>query len=99
MLVRLHHPDLICPAVVLIVGLHFFAMPPSYRSRINRTAGALFLLVFVLGLLLFQGDTMIAAEALGAGCILWCAAVAALLAAHRILRSFSSSRLISETNP
>jgi len=37
---RLGHQDLAIPAVVLIVGLHFFPMPPLYRHRANLVTGA-----------------------------------------------------------
>lgn len=84
---RLGHADLAIPAVVLIVGLHFFPMPPLYRHRANLVTGACLVIWAVLCPLLFNGDRMIGFAALGAGLILWAAALWALKTAGRLLRS------------
>jgi hypothetical protein len=84
---RLGHADLAIPAVVLIVGLHFFPMPPLYRHRANLVTGACLVIWAVLCPLLFNGDRMIGFAALGAGLILGAAAAWALKTASALLRS------------
>jgi hypothetical protein len=84
---RLGHADLAIPAVVLIVGLHFFPMPPLYRHRANLVTGACLVVWAILCPLLFNGDRMIGFAAAGAGLILWAAAAWALKTASELLRS------------
>ena len=84
---RLGYQDLALPAVVLLVGLHFFAMPPLYRHRANLTVGACMVLWAILCPLLFHGDRMIGLVSFGAGLALWTGAAWALNTAHRLLRS------------
>ncbi len=45
---RLGLGDLSVPAVVLIVGLHFFAMPPLFRHRANLVTGAVMVVCAIL---------------------------------------------------
>ncbi|HZL67788.1 MAG TPA: hypothetical protein VFC29_10705 [Candidatus Limnocylindrales bacterium] len=70
----------------LIVGLHFFALPPLYRHRANLITGALLTIWAIACALLFRGDAMIAWTALGAGVILWGSSAWALMTASRLLR-------------
>jgi hypothetical protein len=84
---RLGHQDLAFPLVVLLVGLHFFAMPPLYRHRANLVTGVALTLWAIVCPLLFQGDRMIAFVAAGAGVVLWASAGWALKTARQLLRS------------
>jgi hypothetical protein len=72
---RLGLAELMFPAVVLIVGLHFFAMPPLFRHRANLVTGAVMVAWAVLCPLMFHGDRMIGFLAAGAGVALWISAV------------------------
>ncbi len=83
---KLGHADLAFPAVLLVVGMHFFFMPPSYRHRSNFVTGTALVFWAVLCPLLFQGDKMIGFVALGAGVTLWLSAAWALTLAARELR-------------
>lgn len=84
---RLGHADLAIPAVVLIVGLHFFPMPPLYRHRANLVTGACLVICAVVCPLVFHGDAMIGYAAAGAGLVLWASAAWALKTASRLLGS------------
>jgi hypothetical protein len=84
---RVGYPDLAFPAVALIVGLHFFAMPPLYRHRANLVTGAGLVVWAIACPLLWSGDRMIGLAAAGSGIILWASAVSALNTAGRLLRS------------
>jgi len=70
----------------LIVGLHFFALPPLYRHRANLVTGALLTTWAIACALLFSGDALIAWTALGAGVILWGSSAWALRTAAQLLR-------------
>ena len=74
------------PVAALIVGGHFFAVPPLYRHRANLVTGALLVSWTIVCLLLLRGDRMIAWVALGAGLIVWGSAAWALRTASRLLR-------------
>ena len=89
---RLHHPDAAFPLIVFIVGLHFFALPRSYRVRSNLVTGAVLILAAAVCPLLFRGDAMVGAVALCAGLTLWCSATYALGTASILLRA-SRNRL------
>jgi hypothetical protein len=84
---RLGLGEFMFPTVVLIVGLHFFPMPPLYRHRANLVTGAAMVAWAILCPLLFHGDSMIGFVAAGAGVALWISAVWALKTASRLLRS------------
>ena len=86
---RIGHEDLAIPAVALIVGLHFFPMPPLYRHTANLVTGACIAVWAVVCPLLFQGDRMIGFVAAGAGLALWVSAAWALKTAVQLLRSAS----------
>jgi hypothetical protein len=84
---RLGRGDLAIPIVALIVGLHFFPMPPLYRHAANLVTGALMAIWAILCLLLFDGDRRIGFASLGSGFLLWAAAAWALKTANQLLRS------------
>jgi uncharacterized protein DUF7010 len=84
---RLDLRELMFPAVLVIVGLHFFPMPPLFRHRANLVTGAVMVAWAILCALLFHGDRMIGFVAAGAGVALWISAVWALRTAARLLRS------------
>jgi hypothetical protein len=84
---RLGRQDLAIPAMVLLVGLHFFPLPPLFRHRANLVTGACMVVWAILCVLLFHGDSMIAWAALGAGLTLWVSAAWALKTASQLLRS------------
>ena len=77
--------ELIFPAVVTIVGLHFFPMPRLFRHRSNLVTGAVMIAWAILCPLLFHGDRMIGFLAAGAGLALWVSAVWALKTAAQLL--------------
>jgi hypothetical protein len=82
---RIGREDLAIPAVALIVGLHFFPMPPLYRHPANLVTGACIAVWAVVCPLLFHGDSMIGVVAAGAGLALWASAAWALVTARRLL--------------
>ena len=84
---RLGLGELIFPAVVLIVGLHFFAMPPLFRHRANLVTGTVMVVWAIVCPLLFHGDRMIGFVAGGAGVALWVSAVWVLKTATQLLKS------------
>lgn len=84
---RFGHPDLPIPAVAVIVGLHFFPMPPLYRHRANLVTGAVIVLWTIVCLFAFRGDTRICFVAGGTGFILWMSAAWALRTADTLLKS------------
>ena len=83
---RLGHQDIAFAAAVVVVGLHFLVMPPTYRSRSNLLLGAAMTVWGLLCMVLFRGDRMIAFAATGAGLMLWAAAADALHTASSIAR-------------
>lgn len=87
---RTGHQALGIPAIVLIVGLHFFVMPRSYRSLANTVTGIALVAASLLCPLLLTGDRMIAVLTLAAGTILWGSAVQALNTASRLMRAGQS---------
>ncbi len=80
---KLGYGDLAFPAVLLVVGLHFFLMPPSYRHRANFVTGTVLAAWAILCPFLFKGDRMIGFVALGAGLTLWVSAAWALASVVR----------------
>jgi len=84
---RVGHPDLAIPAVAIIVGLHFFPMPPLYRHRANLVTGALIVLWTIVCIFAARGDTRIGFVAGGTGMILWMSAAWALRTAETLLKS------------
>ncbi len=90
-LVRTGRTNLAIDAVVLIVGLHFFAMPPLYRSRANTMTGVWLTTLGIVCPLLFhvsgygESDAMVTVSAAGAGIVLWSSAFIGLRAARRLL--------------
>ena len=85
LLPRLGYKDLAFPAVALLVGLHFFPMPPLYRHPANLVVGACMVVWAILCPLLFHGDRMIGFVASGAGFVLWVGAASALMTASHLL--------------
>ena len=84
---RIRLENLSIPAVALIVGLHFFPMPPLYRHPANLVTGSCIAVWAVACPLLFHGDSMIGFVATGAGFALWASAAWALCTAQRLLVS------------
>ena len=81
----LGYQPLLFPAIAVVVGLHFFPMPPLYRHRANQVTGAGMVIWAILCPLLFHGDTMIGYLALGAGLMLWAGSAWALRTASQLL--------------
>ena len=84
---RLHHPDVAFPLAVLIVGLHIFAFPRSYRIVSNLVTATVLVVAAVLCLLLLRGDTMVGTVTLCAGLTLWCSAAWKLRTALLLFRA------------
>lgn len=83
---KLGYGDFAIPAVLLVVGLHFFALPRSYRYRSNLVTGMALTVWAIACPLLFKGDRMIGFVALGGGVVLWCSAAWALRMANGYLQ-------------
>ncbi len=81
------HSELSLSAVIVIVGLHLFFMPPAYRHRVNTTAGACMIVWAILASILFHGQTIAGAVTLGAGLILWLSSAWAIKNANNSLRA------------
>lgn len=81
------HNELILSALIAIVGLHMFFMPPAYRYRSNTIAGACLIAWAVLASFVFRGRTIAGAATLGAGLILWASSAIALKVADSSLRN------------
>ena len=64
---RFHHGDVAFPLAVLIVGLHIFALPRSYRITSNLVTGAILVVAALLCVLLLRGDPMVGAVTMCAG--------------------------------
>jgi len=79
------YQQLLFPAIAVVVGLHFFPMPPLYRHRANRVTGACMVIWAILCPLLFHGDAMIGYLALGTGLMLWAGSAWALKTASGLL--------------
>jgi hypothetical protein len=86
LLPRTRYAQFSIPVAVLIVGLHFFALPPLYRHRANLVTGALLTSWAIDCSLFFREDALIECTALGAGVVLWGSAAWALRTASRLLR-------------
>src|SRR5580698_1277431 len=82
---RIGHQDLAIPAAALIVGVHFFPMPPLYRHTANLVTGAGIAVWAVICPMLFHGDRMIGFVAAGTGLVLWASAAWALNTARGLL--------------
>jgi hypothetical protein len=78
--------DFSIPAVVLLVGIHFFVMPPLFRHRDNLIAGACLTGWAIVCSLAFYRDRIIAFAATGAGVILWAAAIRGIITARQLLK-------------
>jgi hypothetical protein len=87
LLPRTRYAQFSISVAVLIVGLHFFALPPLYRHRANLVTGALLTSWVIVCCLLFREDPLIAWTALGAGLVLWGSSAWALRTASRLLRT------------
>ena len=85
---RLHHPDAAFPLLALVVGLHFFALPRSFRHRSNVLTGVVLCADAVVCPLVWRGDTMVGVVTLIAGATLWIGAGWALMTAARLLRAW-----------
>ena len=83
---RLGCQEFAVAAAVIVIGLHFLAMPPLYRSRSNLVLGCAMMVWGALSMVLFRGDRMIAFAALGAGILLWSNAAWALHTPSAIAR-------------
>jgi hypothetical protein len=87
---RYGHLDLVMPASALIVGLHFFFLPPLHRWRSNQAAGVLLMLLAVLCPLVFKGLNMVVITSLASGIVLWVSAAWALRTASVLLRHLNT---------
>ena len=88
---NLHRPEYIPPVVVLIVGLHFFALAPVLRTRFDYITGALLCLlasITILTLPVYVRGGNISSETIflwgvvtgiGSAVVLWIGAVSRLL--------------------
>lgn len=89
-----HHPNIAFPIAVLIVGLHMFALPRSYRTQGNLITGAILVAAAAACMAFLHGDTMVGAVTMCAGLTLWCSAVWKLRTAFQLLQiaGLASSR-------
>jgi hypothetical protein len=75
------HGAWICPAIMLIVGLHFLPLARTFASRAHAVTGWAVVALAVLYPQLAPGGAADALGCLGAGLILWASAMWALKAA------------------
>ena len=86
---RLGHKELSIPVAEMIVGLHFFFMPPLYRHTANQVLGGFLVAWGIACPLLWQGNPMVGYLAFGAGAALWLSAAWAVKTARDLLNSVS----------
>jgi hypothetical protein len=85
-LINMRHKELVLPALVAIVGLHFFFMPGSYRQPGNNVTGACMIAWAIVTPMIFRGEMLSGAVTLGAGLIVWISALFKLGAANNSMR-------------
>ena len=73
------HWEWIIPAVILIVGVHFFPLAVAFRVRRHYLTGGSLILVAVLYPLLAKSGPKAPVGCLGTGLILWLSAIGALI--------------------
>lgn len=78
-LAKAQHPDLILPAIILIVGIHFFPLARLFSYRPHYITGFALVLLAVGYPMLAAEGAQSASGALGTGVVLWLSAVWGLL--------------------
>ncbi len=75
----LGYKDWIIPAIILIVGVHFFPLAVAFKVRRHFVTGAAMTLLAIVYPLLSNAGPRSPVGCFGAGIILWASAVAALV--------------------
>jgi hypothetical protein len=88
-LVILHMPEYIAPAIAIIVGLHLFPLAESFHYPPHYVTGSLLLVWSLLSLAIEPRAEVAGVAALGTGAILFASAAWSLSQALRVVR-FSS---------
>ncbi len=78
-LARLGHSEWILPAIIFIVGIHFFPLALAFKVPRHYATGATMTLLAVFYPLMSSAGSASPVGCLGAGIILWASAVAALV--------------------
>jgi hypothetical protein len=78
----------IVPAIVLIVGLHFFPLAKLFKARMHYVVGAIAVAWAIIYPLLFSAGKGDAIGAIGMGVILWVSAAFACWRAFHLLHSY-----------
>ena len=76
-------PQWITPAIVAIVGLHFFPVAALFKAKAHWVTGAALVLLVCVYPLLARYSQPNSAIAIAAGAVLWLSALNALVVAHR----------------
>lgn len=78
----------IVPAIVLIVGMHFFPLAKLFKARMHYVVGAIAVAWAILYPLLFSAGKGDSIGAIGMGAILWVSAAFACWRAFHLLHSY-----------
>ena len=78
-LILLRHPEWIIPAIILIVGLHFFPLAVAFKVPRHYATGAALTLLAIFYPLMSSAGPISPVGCVGAGIILWVSATAALV--------------------
>lgn len=79
LLAALGHKEWILPAIILIVGIHFFPLAVAFKVPRHYVTGTAMTLLAIVYPFLSNGGPRSPLGCLGAGIILWASAVAALV--------------------
>lgn len=78
--------DWIVPAIILIVGLHFFPLARLFHARVHYVTGAAMVAWAIVYPILFSAGKGTSIGAIGTGAILWASAAFACWRAFQLLR-------------
>ena len=81
----------IVPAIVFIVGIHFFPLARLFKARMHYLVGAIIVAWAIIDPILFSAGEADSMGAIGMGAILWAGAAFACSRAFHLLRRISSS--------
>jgi Family of unknown function (DUF7010) len=87
---NLHHPELIPALIAIVVGLHFLPLAKVFHAPSMAYIGSAIVLWCVVCWILFRGNALGAAAALGTGALLWIACISGLRRARKAARSLAT---------
>jgi Family of unknown function (DUF7010) len=89
----LHRPELIPESIAIVVGLHFLPLAKVFHAPPMAYIGSAIVVWCIVCWILFRGDALGAAAALGTGALLWISCASALLRARETARSLSAASI------